>query len=743
MTDNEYNILLENSRPHQVFKLDWSSYYLKKFSDTFLPRAYTQNLTGINLKDVANIFENTPKSNEQLTLLNSKIKLSIFTYPKDALIARKKDLLKTDPEDLVIFIETDKNDNLTISSSLNSSLKKLLLKDDDKTLTDRQLTKTQFLKELNYEVRPLTLIEFITGNQLKTADLTNPASLRQLQQTFKEMEEEFGAGRVKDKHPEAFGHGDIEYIALKQVGFKEEEIDIIYYGNWLRDYSQIIVPETIGLIEKDYFYLNKKEEKNTNFNSLKPGISYLPLQETWSKILQILAVKEFIYNKLKDSNKTPSQDYEIHLENFIKKYGELTPDILGIYRPEEHLDNPKGIENYSFLGDTILKKPINFKYNLPENNYEFKTFYKGTLEKSLDYNQDRMLKNYLFKDYEDRPSSTTYFSQQLRLAYENGKTRQGFIHLGAALHVLEDYFAHSNFIELTLIKLGCTKVYPWVQIDKKIEKIKDGKIKSSKIPVVTGLFGLDDTLYSITPKISEEIFDINYEEYIALKPGEKTFFDSMVLTLLKDLSSREKNVPKNLRIEYLGLTFTDLLRGYNKYLKLRDNISSEQQADTVLGKIITFLQKNLNFIQQGIKFYSNIIFNITLNITDDAIKESQTRFNKNFGTNPTHGQLAKDPVDHPLNPLAGQLAIEAVKDVGREITKCWKEELAIDYLINYSLKKYFVHPKNTTWMDNKVEDWAKKNKQTIRKLENKTNIHYHEKQIKKELSKFQSFIKNL
>ena len=42
-----------------------------------------------------------------------------------------------------------------------------------------------------------------------------------------------------------------------------------------------------------------------------------------------------------------------------------------------------------------------------------------------------------------------------------------FRSLGAAFHVLEDYFSHTNFVELSLRKLGYD-VYPWVEAKQKI-----------------------------------------------------------------------------------------------------------------------------------------------------------------------------------------------------------------------------------------------------------------------------------
>ena len=61
-----------------------------------------------------------------------------------------------------------------------------------------------------------------------------------------------------------------------------------------------------------------------------------------------------------------------------------------------------------------------------------------------------------------------------------------FRSLGAAFHVLEDYFSHTNFVELSLRKLGYD-VYPWVE-GKQKNNPATGKPLYEDIPIVTGNF---------------------------------------------------------------------------------------------------------------------------------------------------------------------------------------------------------------------------------------------------------------
>lgn len=515
----------------------------------------------------------------------------------------------------------------------------------------------------------------------------------------------------------------------------------MYYGNWLRDFSQAIVPDTVGFNEIDYKRLTDKYKLNDRVSKLLPTMLAKPSQITWVRILQLLAIKEFVYNLQEKRGETPTQDYTFYEKEFIETYGELTPDILGIYRPEEHLDNPKLLGNDSVFSDKKLQYPILFNYEFPKGIFTERALYAGEKAKSLEINKETNLKRYLNEDIDAlRPSSFTYFKEQLLLAKQKGKNKHGLRHFGAALHVLEDFFAHSNFIEISLIKNGYTKVYPWVQMPEKIEKIKKGK--ASKIPIVTGLFAADDTLASITPKLAAGLFPLNFEEYKRIKSGERTFFDALLLTLLTDLASKQRTLKDKDKKYYLGLSIQDILTMYTTFLNFRDKWAKAEDLPYI-GWVFKLVSRASHYLKQSIVFYNNLIFNILLDIVNDAIKEKQTRINTNFGTNPTHTQIAKDEVDHPLNPLAGILAVHAVEDVSRKMKSCWYGGIPINKLIQYIEKTYFTHPSKTTWMDAKIKVWAIRNIGAVKRAESKTIVYHHEKQTKKNLNKFKNELENL
>lgn len=508
-------------------------------------------------------------------------------------------------------------------------------------------------------------------------------------------------------------HGGIEFKALsdpnKQI-FSQNETFQIYYGNWLRDVSQVLVKATVRLTME-----SQKKLKNIDNPRIQDLLQNMPNKishEGWVELIELFAAYEFIYKK---NRKEEILHYENHLAVFRERFGRLTKDILGIYRPEEHLDNPKGLEDDSFID-------ISFEYESAKGIYETKRLYAGESAASLAINKYQQ-KNYIWTDKEDalRPSSDLYMSQQLKLAVTKGKTVEGFRHLGSFFHVLEDYFAHSNFTELSLMKAGFTRVYPWVEE-------MHGKDYTT-IPIVTGKFLEDDTAASILPKMADIMFPIGFTDYHLRKPGERTFNDAFILTTLNDLSKGQAEDGAQNNPTYVGQDAAGWLNLYNQYLSLID--MKAEFLHSPWGFPFRIWDRAMHTIGDMLSTYNNIVFNLLLSTVDDDIKEEQTHHsNKNYGSDPTHTQLAKDDHHHPLNPLASELAEAAVKDVGQRIKDIWEGKISDpdgSQLVEYVLTKYSRHPKDTNWMDEIVREWGRNNKAAIKWLESPTPIsHVHE-----------------
>jgi hypothetical protein len=104
----------------------------------------------------------------------------------------------------------------------------------------------------------------------------------------------YGAGRNRKKNKNAaFGHGDIEFEGLIDKSlFDEKQVGKIYYGNWLRDFSQIIV----GISVRSTNIAIEVQKHKVVEEASPMKLSH----EGWVSLLEILAIKEFVYDPLKD-----------------------------------------------------------------------------------------------------------------------------------------------------------------------------------------------------------------------------------------------------------------------------------------------------------------------------------------------------------------------------------------------------------------------------------------------------------
>ena len=515
----------------------------------------------------------------------------------------------------------------------------------------------------------------------------------------KEKIKSFGSGFKPGEH------GGIALSALNNV-FQTDEILKIYYGNWLRDYSQLLVGSTIRLTN-----IAKKEvEQSANLyilNLLKTNSSKIS-HEGWVQLLEIFVAKELVFDR--ENEGKFCHQYSDHLKTFRERYGTLTKDILGIYRPEEHIDNPKGLEDES-------KLPISFSYEKDKNDPVILYLYAGETAQSLEIEPNYLLKKYIYSESNIpfRPSSDIFMKQQIKLAAKYGRNKEGFRHLGAALHVIEDYFAHSNFIEVALRKFGIVQtddeelkkyklVYPWVEG-------MQSEANYGNIPIVTGIFLTDDTLASVLPKLADKMFPIGFNEYEKRRVGDRTFSDALITSILTDFSLSDENEKK-----IYGYTAAEWLTAYSAYLDLVDYKSAFINATGILGE---FLDRFLQTISEVFDNFNNLAFHLLLQSTDEDVKELQThQTNVNYGTNPTHTQLAKDALNHPMNSLAKDLAKIAVTDIGIRIKNIWEtgNDGSGELLAKYIVNTYTLHPKNTNWEIAKVAEWALANKDIVDKF---------------------------
>ncbi|KAG8910053.1 hypothetical protein FRC01_006572, partial [Tulasnella sp. 417] len=170
---------------------------------------------------------------------------------------------------------------------------------------------------------------------------------------------------------------------------------------------------------------------------------------------------------------------------------EVNSERLGVYLPVEHIDNPKnyadGQDARSF--DPRLRPPVD--------------------PGELLIDPKTGMKNYISNENGGWDTSKAYIRRQLQASAMQGRAAkvgnsdkmksEAYRLLGSALHPLEDFFAHSNFLELALIHLGNDDVFPFVGNQTRIPSPAGKNV----YPMVTGTFGSSDMVVSLLGGVSD------------------------------------------------------------------------------------------------------------------------------------------------------------------------------------------------------------------------------------------------
>ncbi|PGH10858.1 hypothetical protein AJ79_05218 [Helicocarpus griseus UAMH5409] len=250
----------------------------------------------------------------------------------------------------------------------------------------------------------------------------------------------FGAGNIASisvVEGRNWRHGDIEDTvkALAFIkGHKWTNIMMkrLYFGNWLRDYSQAVDVGTVSKIQADSIRI----------------------------LVWILSFMSFGY---------ATAEFEV------------TSERLGVYRPEEHIDDPR-------LRGPIQPAELEIDFQTGMKNYianergNWATsagFVKYSVSRSIHFGRLYLGGGRHEKDRDE------HLSEALRC-------------LGQACHTLEDFSAHSNYCELVLREMHYNNVFPHTGVGTQMNI--QGKYV---FPIVTGTFGMTDFFHSLLGEASD------------------------------------------------------------------------------------------------------------------------------------------------------------------------------------------------------------------------------------------------
>ncbi|KAI0408000.1 heterokaryon incompatibility Het-C [Xylaria palmicola] len=517
----------------------------------------------------------------------------------------------------------------------------------------------------------------------------------------------FGAGNIPSiaqVEGHNWRHGDIEDM-LKTIAFLHGKkwttllVQRTYFGNWLRDYSQAV-----------------------DVGSLK-GVN--------AETIRILVwVLSFLAN------------------GYATEEFEVTAERLGVYRPEEHIDNPLG-------------------YADGKDAREFDSRLRGPVRpQETEIDLQTGMKNYIANERGNWATSTGYlrfsFARSIHFGrlYTSGSHGKGKEEdlcealrcLGQALHCMEDFSAHSNYCELALRELGYHNVFSHCGANTEIN------LRGRRVfPLVTGTFGGVDFLHSVLGEANDHFTQSEVDQLdIALKNSENSSgpssssgsrglgsslfggggsgasdFISLVGSLpgigggmaseasdLKRMAQEQARrneqsggysatrsnanvVPgmsenfdpvKVSKQIYPILAFRDKIvksinRGIAKIPGLESLLEkiSETLTAFVLGLLAPFLRPIINSVTKVLKDGSSGV------ITASAHSQLEPWTNPHC-SDPTHSMLSKDHFTNVLNPCAGRIAATILQYVVPRVLYAWENtSVPVDEVVNDVLRA-FHHP---------------------------------------------------
>ncbi|GAA6015071.1 hypothetical protein JCM11491_001649 [Sporobolomyces phaffii] len=485
----------------------------------------------------------------------------------------------------------------------------------------------------------------------------------------------FGAGNIPAfsyLEGKAFRHGDIEdalaEIIKKSGGFLSRgskfgglDIKRVYFGNWLRDYSQAM--DIAGLT---------KLSKQTILN-LVMALGFLA---------HGYATGEF----------------------------EVTEERLGVYRCEEHIDNPKG-----------------YAADQPgEDARQVDPRLRGPVDpRELEVDPRTGMKNYIANEQGNWPTSSGLVRDLIRKCIDLGRrarnggseadTYESYRILGTLLHTIEDFSAHSNFIEISLMRLGYHQVFPHVGDSARIQTPA-----GLAPPLVTGTFGGSDFIHSLLGEATDHISQASVSDLQKAMDGAKTRSmdgSNSTSTLAKLLFDLPGGTGSNLSREMQGVE--DIrTRASNGQM---DNMSP-QELHATLWKVLTFRDNVVKGLENTIEKIglASVVEKITNSVNafvfttiEPLLKpimgqatqvlgqgsaavlnnsDQYAVFDNPRSDDPTHSFLSKDHFGLILNEPAGQLAIIILKHAVNLIVRAWDDtSMNVDHVASDILST-FHHP---------------------------------------------------
>lgn len=301
--------------------------------------------------------------------------------------------------------------------------------------------------------------------------------------------------------------------------------------------------------------------------------------------------------------------------------------------------------------------------------------------------------------------------------------------LGTGLHCLEDYAAHANYTELSLIEMGETDIFPHVGRNAMIEL---PGARDYVYPIVTGTFGGVDFFHSVLGELSDKTMqsEIQSLEGVIKQSENERPSESLLQDLLNNIPSgligdsdaqagqmddfkakaddaRENNrniTPREPEewTRYLNDVQEQIYPVLEWHDGLLKSINEAIEQIPVLPELIEQIQEQVTVFVFSIlaPYVLPIIKQVKAELetgSSELIESSREQqhivFNDDYSSDPTHSMLSKDHFSNVLNEPAGRVASQIVKWTVPQLMQCWDDEYAdIDRTLTRIISGVFHHP---------------------------------------------------
>ncbi|KAH7887067.1 heterokaryon incompatibility protein HET-C [Phlebopus sp. FC_14] len=486
----------------------------------------------------------------------------------------------------------------------------------------------------------------------------------------------FGAGNIPSfayMEGKAFRHGDIEdalsdllkkgagasgfaLASLISKGTKFNGLDVkrVYFGNWLRDYSQAV---DIGALKK------------VNIQT----------------IINLCMVLGFMAH------------------GYATEEFEVTEQRLGCYLPTEHIDNPKGYGEgedarryHPGLRGPVDPRELEVDPRTGMKNYianengpwdTSKALVRRTLERCI------------------------HLGRQYRANNNKPDQYEAFRLLGQALHTLEDFPAHSNFCELALVSQGHQQVFLHMGDSVRIQAPSGKRVA----PLVTGTFGSSDFLHSLLGEIPKLLLQASVSDLNKELDNARTKSRSSNRGPVDNLRDLLFKLPggNDMSREMDGI---ERIRAGPAQGGKRPEDMSPQEVHTVLWQVLSFrdsVSKKMSATIEKIPGLGSLIDSISESISVfvfttlepfiKPIMQTATsglqlasgeviNTHDQYESDPTHSFLSKDHFNLILNEPAGHLAKIILTHAVNLVVKAWDDTSINVHQVTEEVLQCLFHP---------------------------------------------------